>query len=308
MSKVEYYVSDGINKVGPLSIEEIKKLVFNSQISITDFIFDPRDNKMYPLLQHEAFGGDGNVSIGTAEGYSETQAGTRTSSLDFSSLRSGKNILQSPKISSRERRASTAHSNSSPEATISGVSTVAVEPQIKIQRSSDFYVQVNGKEFGPVKFLMLLSLLKQNKIKTDTPARTASHNTWAQLKNYLPAEYNSTINITPLVSNEVLPKTHWKRKNLRIDYDEVVLIRNAKYDVVAKALDLSAEAIAILWVYDIPIGEELELSLFDAEQKLLKITGKISRIEPVANKEEMPLFKAVIVFNEKIAIRNFVKL
>lgn len=177
---------------------------------------------------------------------------------------------------------------------------------LKHNTSANFFVRVKGKEFGPVKFLVLLSLLKQNKIGLEVPTKNDHDNEWKTLSDYIPPELQQTIHISPVSSQNVLPKAMWKRKNVRVDYEEMVVCHNERYSFVGKSIDLSAEGMAVVWVYDAPVNEEFELSFFDLEKNLVTVKAILNRKEQIVGENDIPLFKAVFIFKDKIQIKNFI--
>jgi hypothetical protein len=177
---------------------------------------------------------------------------------------------------------------------------------MKTNSSVNFYLKVKNKEYGPLKFLLLLSLLKQNKLTPQTSTRTEGETDWHPLADYLPKELQQTIQITPMMSPDVLPKNLWKRKNLRVDYEEIVLINNSRYSLVGKSVDLSPEGIAVIWVYDVPVNEEFELSLFDVDKNVVNLKGRLARKQPLVADSGITFYKAVFLFKERIQLKNFV--
>lgn len=348
-----FYVTDGLNKIGPFSKEEVYQLIYGSHISLMDFIIDSRDNRMCPLLQHEDFGGEGAThSITSNTGIAGLTPKSLSNKYGFGELRKSQHKEREQKIiEKKERRprppqeshlkeviaANPSLAVPTPESTQSKIDYTRIQPTpkmpdpapapapakteqdepleinenttsftLKTNNSLGFYIKVKGKEFGPLKFLILLSLLKQNKIGMTTYTRSQADSEWRFLSDFLPTELQKSIHISPVISSNLLPKTHWKRKNVRVDYDEMVMLNNARYSLVAKSIDISAEGIAVVWVYDIPVNEEFEISIFDVEKNMVTVKAILTRKEPLENTEGFPLFKAVFIFKNKIPIKSFI--
>ena len=320
-----FYVSDGMNKVGPFSKDEVYQMLFNAHISITDFILDSRDNRMCPLLQHEDFGGAGdNRSSGSSAPDVQTP---QADQFGFAALRKQGKVLRSanaPKdrapaqqnskpaeiVKAPERKTQEAEKTVlyNTQTGVSNLDEIAkASNTLKNNNSLNFYVKTKDKEYGPLKFLVLLSLLKQNKLKSDIPTRTESETQLRPLSHFLPKEILQTIQVTPILNPSVLPKNQWLRKNVRIDYDDIVLLNNKSYSLVGRSLDLSAGGISIIWVYDLPLNEKFEISLFDLDKNLVKIQGYLARKETLPSNGDFTLYKTVFLFNENIQIKNFIK-
>ena len=382
-----FYVTDGMNKIGPFSKDEVLHMLYNAHISIMDYIVDSRDNRMCPLLQHEDFGGDGSShsligtsgiagltpkSLSNKYGFNELRQKTHRDrdekinekrsrrpkpeshlkevidakpELAVNSVQVAKpqpvntpatapNKTSSPNPSSSQQNKSvsssapsyqddeptqprgpndhfnymntSAHSNTQSKMINLDIDEQTTTTTLKSNNSVNFYLKVKDKEYGPLKFLILLSLLKQNKLTGDALTRSDSEKDYRKLSDYLPKEIQKTIHITPIASTNVLPKSQWKRKNVRIDYEEMVLFNNSRHSLVGKSVDLSAEGIAIIWVYDIPVNEEFDISLFDIEKNMFTVRGRLTRKEPIDNEHGIPFYKAVFIFKEKIPIKNFI--
>ena len=311
-----FYVTDGTNKIGPYSKDEILQMLFSAHISLTDSILDTRDNILSPLLQHEDFGGAGNVNATVNKGpISQSVMAKR---IDFSSLKT--NLTKTPEELRKERKLKRPVN---PDAGTEPTTTRAMPPVlgddptsitqitsttrvINSNNNLNFYLRLKEKEYGPFKFLILLSLYKENKINLDSQIKTEHDKAYKKLSDFLPAELQKSIHMTPIMNSSVVPKNFWKRKNLRVDYEEMVIIANENYSLVAKSIDLSADGIAVFWVYDIPLNEKFTLTLFDVAKNLIQISGTLTRKEAIPNNDNFPLFKAVFIFSEKLDIKNFI--
>ena len=331
-----FYVSDGMNKVGPFSKEEVYQMLFSAHISITDFILDSRDNRMCPLLQHEDFGGSGDtISGGSSIPNSKPP---QVDLFGFAELRKQGKILRDPNQRHRYKKEDEIKvketEKANPTPTIAAVTDydetvfyntqtnansndlskitqidqiVSASNTLKNNTSLNFFVKTKDKEYGPLKFLVLLSLLKQNKLKLDIQTRIESETQYKNLSDYVPKELLQTIQITPILNPSVLPKTKWQRKNVRIDYDDIVLLNNKNYSLVGRTLDLSTDGISTVWVYDLPLNEKFEITLFDLEKNPVKVEGYLARKEKLANDSNINLYKAVFIFYSSIQIKNFIK-
>lgn len=310
-----------MNKVGPFSKDEVYQMLFNAHISITDFIFDSRDNRTCPLLQHEDFGGAGDMnSSGPAPA---TAKATQLDQFGFAALRTGKALrsANTPKDHAptapkpAKAVAAAVVKQQEPEPTVlyntqTGTSSLTdmtlATNTLKNNNSVSFYVKTKDKEYGPLKFLVLLSLLKQNKLKQDIQTRTDTDTKFYELSHFLPKELLQTIQVTPILNPSVLPKNQWQRKNVRIDYDDIVLLNNKDYSLVGRSLDLSAGGISVIWVYDLPLNEKFEVSLFDLDKNLVKVQAYLARKELLQSDSEFTMYKSVFLFNENIQIKNFI--
>lgn len=333
-----------MNKVGPFSKEEVYQMLFNAHISITDFILDSRDNRMCPLLQHEDFGGAGDNNSGGSSGLPNTKS-VQSDQFGFAELRKqGKTSLSAKTPTERYRQRKEANQAAAVKApekisnpiptktdetlelektalynTNAGTTTNSVAQAsasddshealntLKNNSTENFYVKTKDKEYGPLKFLVLLSLLKQNKLKPDIKTRTESETEYHELSYYLPKELLQTIQVTPILNPSVLPKNQWQRKNVRIDYDDIILVNNQNYSLVGRSLDLSAGGISVIWVYDLPLNEKVEITLFDLEKNLVKVSGYLARKESLPNNSDFTLYKSVFLFDNNIQIKNFIK-
>lgn len=361
-----FYITDGLNKIGPFSKDEVMQMLYSSHISITDFIVDTRDNRTCPLLQHEDFGGAGEThAITASKGIAGLSPQSLESKFGFGDLRKQvhkdredkKNafrrglapasshlsnvIQQRPDLAAKPTPPPSAKPAAGPQraspppppvtrvesvATTKGVSedtttksvtltksmtlTVKIDESrssntIKSNTSFNFFLKVKDKEFGPLKFLILLSLLKQNKISLDSLVRSEAEPKWKKLSEFVPEELQKTIHLQAVTSDNVLPKSLWKRKNVRVDYEEMVVCNNDHYSLVGKSLDLSAEGMAVIWVYDVPIDEDFELNFFDLEKNLVTVAARLVRREEIRS-GDVQLYKAVFIFKQKINIKNFI--
>ena len=201
-----FYVTDGMNKIGPFTKEEVLNMLYNAHISLLDYIVDSRDGRMCPLLQHEDFGGEGSThSITRNAGI----AGLTPENLDkkygFGDLRKKthkereeqrvqkfrqaamenpshlKRVIDAkPELSVGEEKAppptpapaaaSSPTPMGSPNAfdpdqtvTRNTVTNVEIDEEtttstLKTNSSVNFFLKVKNKEYGPLKFLILLSL------------------------------------------------------------------------------------------------------------------------------------------------------
>jgi len=341
-----FYVTDGMNKIGPFTKEEVLRMLYSAHISLMDYIVDARDGRMCPLMQHEDFAsGSGSKDITEDEGDDAGPSGVAqpdmASRFNFKDL---KTQTQQQKADIRKQRSSRKEAalptsplkqvmTANPELAVTKheksvrkydpivdeVTVTVAEPlpevdvdedvtttTMKTNSSVNFYLKVKNKEYGPLKFLLLLSLIKQNKLTPQTSTRTESETEWHPLSDYLPKELQQTIQITPMMSPDVLPKNLWKRKNLRVDYEEIVLVNNPRYSLVGKSVDLSPEGIAVIWVYDVPVNEEFELSIFDIDKNVVNLKGRLSRKQPLVTDNGITFYKAVFLFKERIQLKNFV--
>lgn len=358
--KKPFHITDGLNKIGPFSKDEVMQMLYSSHISITDYIVDARDNRTCPLLQHEDFGGAGETHALTA---SKGIAGLSPQSLESkfgfgdlrkqvhkdredkkNAVRKGRapppshldNVIQQrpdllankpvaqasepkraspapPPVTQVEPAAVTKASGKSvTEETSTKTFTMTVKidesrtsSTIKSNTSFNFFLKVKDKEFGPLKFLILLSLLKQNKITLSSLVRSEAEPTWKKLSEFVPEELQKTIHLQAVTSDNVLPKSLWKRKNVRVDYEEMVVCNNDHYSLVGKSIDLSAEGMAVIWVYDVPVDEDFELSFFDLDKNLVDVQARLVRREEIKS-DDVQLYKAVFIFKNKINIKNFI--
>lgn len=344
MSK-HFFVTDGMNKIGPFTKEEVFRMLYSAHISLMDYIVDARDGRMCPLMQHEDFATGGKNSADDESddaGPSGFTAPDMASRFNFKDL---KTQTQQQKDEIRKQRTSKSAPKEAPPSSLKQVMTANPEMSVtkhdrtakkynpdsdevtvtvadpvqamdvdqettsttlKTNTSVNFFLKVKNKEYGPLKFLILLSLLKQNKLSPQTSTRTEGESEWHPLSDYLPKELQQTIQVTPMMSPDVLPKNLWKRKNLRVDYEEMVLINNSRYSLVGKSIDLSPEGIAVIWVYDVPVNEEFELSLFDIDKNVVNLRGRLARKQPLISDTGITFYKAVFLFKERIQLKNFV--
>lgn len=361
-----FYITDGLNKIGPFSKDEVMQMLYSSHISITDFIVDTRDNRTCPLLQHEDFGGAGEThSITSSKGIAGLSPQSLESKFGFGDLRKQvhkdredkknafrkglapasshlANIIQQrpdlaatkpappakpaaagqrstpppPPATYVEATPVTRQQVSEDTATKSVTLTKSMTLTVKIDESRsshtiksntsfNFFLKVKDKEFGPLKFLILLSLLKQSKISLDSLVRSEAEPTWKKLSEFVPEELQKTIHLQAVTNDNVLPKSLWKRKNVRVDYEEMVVCNNDHYSLVGKSIDLSAEGMAVIWVYDVPVEEDFELSFFDLEKNLVTVPARLVRREEVQS-DDVQLYKAVFLFKQRINIKNFI--
>lgn len=327
-----FYVIDGLNKIGPYSKDEILQMLFSAHISLTDSILDTRDYILSPLLQHEDFGGSGGVNATmNKQTLSPNPVAKR---IDFSSLRAdlpkkSLDARKERKLARQMRENEITSGGQAPAPAVSASpqvvpeSTKAMPPVfgddpttitqittttkvINSNSNLNFYLKLRDKEYGPFKFLILLSLYKENKITLDSAIKTETEKSYRKLSDYLPAELQKSIHMTPIMNSNVVPKNFWKRKNFRLDYEEMVIISNETYSLVAKSIDLSIDGIAVFWVYDIPLNEKFSLTLFDNSKNLVQINGTLVRKEAIENTDNFPLFKAVFLFDQKIDIKSFI--
>ena len=316
-------------------------MLFNSHISITDFILDSRDNRTCPLLQHEDFGGAGDTI--SSRSNSPSNPNTNLEKYGFAELRKKSNLLRNSNDPAerariqkelRQNLKSPDHARPAPKITPTQItdedntvfyntSVTSSEPEttqntnisdilnssntLKNNNSKNFYIKSKDKEYGPLKFLVLLSLLKQNKLKPDIKTRTESETEYHDLTHYLPKDILQTIRVAPVVNSNILPKTKWLRKNVRIDYDDIVLLTNESYSLAARSIDLSAGGISVIWVYDIPLNEKFAISLFDIEKNIYTVNGILTRKETLPKNNGYSIFKAIFLFEENIQIKNFIK-
>jgi len=346
MSK-HFFVTDGMNKIGPFTKEEVLRMLYSAHISLMDYIVDARDGRMCPLMQHEDFiggnssGKDSNDDEGDEAGPSGFSKEDMASRFNFKDLKTQTQQQREDIRKQRPSKSSTTEPPSPLKKVMTANPALSVTPHektakkrdadghevtvtvadpipaidvneevttttLKTNSSVNFFLKVKNKEYGPLKFLILLSLLKQNKLSPQTSTRTEGESEWHALSDYLPKELQQTIQITPMMSPEVLPKNLWKRKNLRVDYEEMVLINNPRYSLVGKSVDLSPEGIAVIWVYDIPVNEEFELSLFDIDKNVVNLKGRLTRKQPLVSDSGITFYKAVFLFRERIQLKNFV--
>jgi hypothetical protein len=347
-----FYITDGLNKIGPFSKEEVMQMLYSSHISITDFIVDSRDNRTCPLLQHEDFGGAGEThSITASKGIAGLSPQSLENKFGFGELRkqvhkdreAEKNafrkglapapshlsnvIQQRPDLTAKP--AAAPQRTSPPPPPVAQAQSVAVNKgvnedtstksmtltvkidesrssnTIKSNTSFNFFLKVKDKEFGPLKFLILLSLLKQNKISLDSLVRSEAEPKWKKLSEFVPEELQKTIHLQAVTNDTVLPKSLWKRKNVRVDYEEMVVCNNDHYSLVGKSIDLSAEGMAVIWVYNVPVEEDFELSFFDLDKNLVTVPARLVRREEIQS-DDVQLYKAVFIFKQKINIKNFI--
>ena len=326
-----FYVSDGLNKIGPYSKDEVLRMLFSAQISLTDYILDTRDNIFCPLLQHEDFGGAGNVN--STVNKQPISQNAMAKNIDFSSLR---NDLPKSAMDLRRERKAAAPAAAAPAAAPAPVAKAAApEPAVNSEptmvlapvlgedlttftqitsttrvisnnNNLNFYLKLKDKEYGPFKFLVLLSLYKGNKIGLDSAIKAEQDKGYRKLSDFLPAELQKSIHMTPIMNANVIPKNFWKRKNLRLDYEEMVIIANETYSLVAKSIDLSTDGIAVFWVYDIPLNEKFTMTLFDPAKNVVQVTGTLMRKEAIPNVDGFPIFKAVFIFDQKLDIKSFI--
>lgn len=345
MSK-HFFVTDGMNKIGPFTKEEVLRMLYSAHISLMDYIVDSRDGRMCPLMQHEDFIGGNSSGKNSSEDESDDAGPSGFSKEDMASRFNFKDLktqTQQQREETRKQRPSKANTTDStsplkkvitanpalsviahetakkPDQEGHEVTVTIADPipemsvdeevtttTLKTNSSVNFFLKVKNKEYGPLKFLILLSLLKQNKLSPQTSTRTEGETEWHALSDYLPKELQQTIQITPMMSPDVLPKNLWKRKNLRVDYEEMVLINNPRYSLVGKSIDLSSEGIAVIWVYDVPVNEEFELSLFDIDKNVVNLKGRLTRKQLLTSASGITFYKAVFLFREKIQLKNFV--
>lgn len=306
-----FYVFDGLNKIGPYSKDEILKMLFSAHISLTDSVFDTRDNVLSPLLQHEDFGGSGAV-INSSVNARISGDGMAAPKVDFSGLhtdplKTNKSTTTKPNVKAPTTGTTPAASMpTSNQATSNSAQINTTTKLMNANNNLNFYVNLNNKEYGPFKFLILLSLYKQNKINLTSPVKVQDSATWGKLSDFIPVDVQKSVHMTPIIGSNVLPKNFWKRKNLRLDYEEMVILTNETYSLVAKSIDLSVEGMAVVWIYDIPLNQEFHISLFDSHKNLTQIKGKLVRRESIPNNDNYPLYKAVFIFSEKLEIKNFI--
>jgi hypothetical protein len=77
--------------------------------------------------------------------------------------------------------------------------------------------------------------------------------------------------------------------------------------LLGRSIDLSAGGISIIWVYDLPLNEKFEISLFDLDKNLVKVKASLTRNETSASNSEFKMYKTVFLFNENILLKNFIK-
>lgn len=335
-----FYITDGLNKIGPFSKEEVMQMLYSSHISITDYIVDSRDNRTCPLLQHEDFGGDGSThTITASKGIGGLTPESLESKFGFGDLRKQANkdreekknafrkgIAEPPShlkniIQQRPDLAANANTKPTPTSTPANpinentatqtftmtmkIDESRISSTIKSNTSFNFFLKVKEKEFGPLKFLVLLSLLKQNKISLNSLVRHETEPSWKKLSEFVPDELQKTIHLQAVTTDNVLPKSLWKRKNVRVDYEEMVVCNSSRYSLVGKSVDLSAEGMAVIWVYDVPAEDDYELSFFDLDRNLVTVDARLVRRDEIKS-NDVQLYKAVFIFKQKIQIKNFI--
>ena len=181
-----FYVTDGLNKIGPYSRDEVLQMLFSAHISLTDSILDTRDNMLCPLLQHEDFGGAGNVNATMNRQPISTNA--VANKIDFSSLRNEmpktatdlrrerkerqmQGSAMNPAVAKAQPEEKTQLMRPTPANDATSITQITTTTRvINSNNNLNFYLKLKDQEYGPFKFLVLLSLYKGNKIGLDTGA------------------------------------------------------------------------------------------------------------------------------------------
>ena len=324
--KKPFYVTDGLNRIGPFSKEEVLTMLYNATISIMDYVIDSRDNRMCPLLQHEDFGGEGEVhGLVGGKGIAGLTPKNLSQKFGFAELRQKKNVdrddRRDAKKKTRPKDGATSHlqevinafpelaaKQSDEEKTVAATGFAdeqTATTAIKNSMGTAFYVKIKDKEYGPIKYLILLSLLFHNKVDLKAKVRTEGSNDYRELDDFVPDEVEKTMDFEPLFSDELLPRKDWRRKNPRIEFEEIVLINNDDYCFVAKSIDLSNEGISVLCAYEIAEGEAFDISIFDLEKNIQTFKAKSVRNSPM-RAGNIGMFRVAFVFDKKISLKSFI--
>lgn len=211
---MNYYLTDGQNKVGPFSTKQIMEMLSNNKISIMDQICSDQDPSWLMIFQHPDF---------TGEWVDEKPS-------DYNDHSRQKGFLVED-----------------------GMSATNTSLNIRIDQEKTgkkildqwYLLDSDGRSQGPFSYLILLGMLQEKKLN-DTDLIKKGHQDWMRVSEYsdfspevlkIMASKNPTIGQGPL---------NFRRHHDREETQKIIWVRRGQQILKALCIDISEAGMAIV--------------------------------------------------------------
>lgn len=314
MSKV-FLFSDGLNKFGPFTKEEIEKMMFENKLSLTDLIFDTRTKQWSKILLHNDFVDDTPEVQEVSDGIAglmpdrSTVDGEKIKKEGIKDLVVSQMIkaAQKEELAKQKKVFTILQDGVTVESDSSGKKDKLEFEDLDTEK---WYIKEGGVILGPYHFLTILTMMRDHSLDDRNYLRKGKNGPWqiatmafslSDISNFEAMAFGKT--------QSLLPPRAWLRKNLRRDFDLLFYVNDGKQEYIVQGFDISENGISfVTMVPCFSMAQRLLVSLVVAIDNIIKVDGEVLRIETVESKAvDMVLTKYVLKLDQKIDLSRIFK-
>jgi hypothetical protein len=314
MSKV-FLFSDGLNKFGPFSKEEIEQMMFENKLYLTDLIFDTRNKQWTKILLHPDFVNDVEETPEISEGIaglmpdSATPDGEKLKKEGIKDLAISKMIkaAQKEEIAKQTKVFTILQDGVTAESDSSGKKDSLEFEDLDAEK---WYIKEGGVILGPYHFLTILTMMRDHSLDDRNYLRKGKNGPWQiATMAFSLSEVANFEAMTPGKTQSLLPPRAWLRKNLRRDFDMLFYVNDGKQEYIVQGFDISEQGISfVTMVPCFALQQRLLVSLVVTIDNIIKVDGEVLRIEKVESKAvDMILTKYALKLDQKIDLSRVFK-
>ena len=310
-----FIFSDGLNKFGPFSKEEIEKMMFENKLFLTDMIFDVRNKQWSKILLHPDFVDDTPEIVETSDGIMGLMPDRATVDGDKIKKEGVKDLAIKQIIDAAKKEDKAKQKKIfnilQDGITTEGDSSGKVETlELEDLDANKWYIKEGAVILGPYHFLTILTMMRDHSLDERNFVRKGKTGQWMiPTMAFSSQEMQSFAALTPGKTKSLLPARAWQRKNLRREFDLLFYVNDGKQEFIVQGFDISEQGVSFVTMAPVfNIGQKLSCSLVMAIDNILRADGEVLRIEKVDSKEvDMTLTKYALKLDQKIDLSRIFK-
>ena len=310
-----FIFSDGLNKFGPFSKEEIEKMMFENKLYLTDMIFDIRTKQWAKILLHPDFVDDTPEVVEASDGIAGLMPDRAT--VDGDKIRKEgvkdlaiKGIIDAAKKEEKAKQKKVFTILQEGMTSESDNSGKKDSLEFEDLDANKWYIKEGAVVLGPYHFLTILTMMRDHSLDERNYVRKGKNGQWLiPTMAFSSQDIQNFAALTPGKTTSLLPARAWQRKNLRRDFDLLFYVNDGRQELIVQGFDISEHGVSFVTMVPVfHIGQKLSCSLVVAIDNIIRVDGEVLRIEKVDSKAvDMMLTKYALKLDQKIDLTRIFK-
>lgn len=226
-----YYISDGSKKYGPFDRERVLHLIFDSKVSIFDFISDNGGKSWVRVIDHPDF-----TQTDEKTNHTVVPGLINDSSLMGGSEKKGVTEKTKSRVTAKTKRGNTA---------VKSFIIPDRPTELPLQEADSWQVKIGATIMGPYRYLKMAEMIQQGDLKDSDLVRKIGDSEWVPAKSRSEFSIATMKSLPAFRDSTVLQNTFFRRNEKRKNIKAELSVRTLAGAVFhAHPMDISAGGIS----------------------------------------------------------------